>query len=425
MEDLFSSCTRMRDILDNRGLGPPERLHELNLDLSAEELLSAERAFTYADLYAMLGDQEKFVWLTPYASVARDSAIGRFSWDELDGSRHVYFNADGKYMCAFARSPEHLSEICDVVLRLLAASVVHSVTLHNWNHRHGVSINTTSLAYLMEQCLSLKVLTLKYLGMDADHCRVLGAYSRSDLELNIDRCKLTSEGASALAEVLGRNQGPTKLEYCNVDNIVLADGLRGNSRLKRFEPDIPSCRDVAYRQVLAIAGALRENKGLVELNLNFNWVSDEMWNAICDSLKTHPTLEVLDLRVYHTIVPAVITSRLQAILDMMKVNTSIHTIRLLNRYTDHELYRESVIPFLETNRLRPRLLAIQKTRPIAYRTGVLGRALLSARADANKFWVLLSGNAEVVAFASTTATTTPATNLPTVARFCKFCHSEK
>ena len=75
------------------------------------------------------------------------------------------------------------------------------------------------------------------------------------------------------------------------------------------------------------------------------------------------------------------------------------------------MYRESVIPFLETNRLRPRLLAIQKTRPIAYRAKVLGQALLAVRTDPNRFWMLLSGNAEV-AFPSTTATTTAAASLP-------------
>jgi hypothetical protein len=42
------------------------------------------------------------------------------------------FNADGKDMIAFARSHEHLLEICDVVLRLLAASAVHTVILSNW-----------------------------------------------------------------------------------------------------------------------------------------------------------------------------------------------------------------------------------------------------------------------------------------------------
>jgi hypothetical protein len=68
-----------------------------------------------------------------------------------------------------------------------------------------------------------------------------------------------------------------------------------------------------------------------------------------------------------------------------------------------------VIPYLASNRLRPRILAIQRTRPITYRTGVLGRALLAARADANSFWMILSGNAEVVP--STTATIAVASSL--------------
>jgi hypothetical protein len=56
---------------------------------------------------------------------------------------------------------------------------------------------------------------------------------------------------------------------------------------------------------------------------------------------------------------------------------------------------------------RIRIRSIEKARPIAYRAKVLGRALLSARTDPNRVWVLLSGNAEVVAFASTAVTTTP------------------
>jgi hypothetical protein len=221
-----------------------------------------------------------------------------------------------------------------------------------------------------------------------------------------------------------RSQGPTRLENCDIDNIVLADGLRGNSRLKSLITRVVSGNlEDDNRKILAIAGALRENKGLVELNLRSR-CSDETWGAICDSLKTHPTLEVLDLAkkdlsprydVAPLVAPAVVKFRVQVILDMMKMNTSIHTMRLHNRYLRHKYFRRSVIPYLETNRFRSRLLAIQKTRPITYRTKVLGRALLSARTNANSFWILLSGNAEV-AFLSTTATTTLAiTDLPTPA----------
>jgi hypothetical protein len=100
--------------------------------------------------------------------------------------------------------------------------------------------------------------------------------------------------------------------------------------------------------------------------------------------------------------PAVLKARIQGLVDMLKLNLSIHTIPLAGRYREHKIFRRSVIPYLETNRLRPRVRAIQKTRPIPYRAKVLGRALVAARIDVNSFWMLLSGNPEV-AFPSTTA----------------------
>jgi hypothetical protein len=418
MERLFSPCTRYRDILATQGRrGPPGWWHELNLDVSTEAFLSAERAFTYADLYAMLGNEYTVAWLTPHASVARSGGTGRYFWSQLDESCRFYFSADGKQLVALAHSPEYLLEICDVIFRLLAASVVHSVILEG--RGDGELINAPPLlAYMMEQCQSLKVLSLKDLEMDENHCRALGTYSRPGLEIELIRCELTRAGTSALTEVLGRNQGPTKLHLCNIDNLVLADGLRGNSRLKSLTTNISSDRDVGNQEVLTIACALKENKGLLDLDLRCYYfrMSDEIWDAICDSLKTHPTLQLLDLQctVQAPLAPAVLKSRVQALLDMLKVNISIHTIYVFGQYSEHELFRGSVIPYLETNRFRPRLLAIQKARPIAYRAKVLGRALVAVRTDANSFWMLISGNAEV-AFSTTIATTTPAVNLPTLA----------
>jgi hypothetical protein len=312
-----------------------------------------------------------------------------------------------------AGSPEHL-EICDVVLRLLAASDVHSVRLDKCGCYDDALLNAPTLAYLLEQCQSLKALTLVDLVLDEDHCIVLGGYSRPD-EIVLAGCEVTNAGTSSLVEVLGRNEGPTKLDFCYIDNSVLANGLRGNNRLKSFRPRIFSSLEVGKLELLAIASALRDNKGLVKLDLSDGCFreNDETWDAICDPLETHPTLEILNLRSIETdatMAPAVITSRIQALLDMVKINLSIHKIHLCRRYREHELFRGSVISYLETNRLRPRLLAIQKTRSIAYRARVLGRALVSTRSDANSFWMLLSGNAEV-AFPSR-STTIAALNLP-------------
>jgi hypothetical protein len=262
----------------------------------------------------------------------------------------------------------------------------------------------------MEQCQSLEALTLERITLDENHCRVLGALSRPGLEIEMKFCRITSAAATVLAQVLTRNQGPTKLTCCKIDNFVLTNALRGNSSLKCLEPRFPRSEG-DNRQALAITSALRENKGLVKLDLSYCSLSDEPWDAVCDSLKTHPTLKVL--RLWHIFgeAPAAITSRIQALVDMLRGNTLIHTIDFHFSHHGNELCRGSVAPYPKTNRFWPRLLAIQKIRPIAYRAKVLGRALLVVRTDPNRLSMLLSGNPEV-AFPSTTATTTPAANLP-------------
>jgi hypothetical protein len=192
---------------------------------------------------------------------------------------HFSFSADGKYIDAFAYSPEHLLGICDVVLRLLAASAVHSVALRKWSSCNDSLIKAPTLAYLMEHCQSLKVLKLQYLeSLDESHCRVLGNCSRPGLEIELICCKLTTTGACALVEVLGRNQGPTKLDRCGIDTFALADALRGNSHLKSFRPRLSGSLNVSHQEVLAIAGALKEKKGLIDLNLKDGYFfSDKTW----------------------------------------------------------------------------------------------------------------------------------------------------
>ena len=70
----------------------------------------------------MLGNGDTIGWLTPHAAVAKEGRVVD-SWFETDLglSYHVYFNVDGKDIVALARSPDHLLEGCDVLLRLLLA----------------------------------------------------------------------------------------------------------------------------------------------------------------------------------------------------------------------------------------------------------------------------------------------------------------
>jgi hypothetical protein len=412
--------------------GNPEGLRELNLNVSTEELLSVKRAFTYADLYAMLGNDETVVWLTPHAAVMRHMRPNGRAQRCVPSLLAYRFSidADGKDIFIVTSSPAARLEIFAFVVRLLAvkASEVFELNLiHLRRGRQVFDIAPTCFEYLMRQCQSLKVLSLFDIEMDEDQIRALGAVSRPGLEIKLVFCRFSGASAEALAEVLKRNQGPTELRGCVIDNFILADGLRGNSRLKYLGSFcLSSSNDTGSREVLAITSALRENKGLVYLGIRpDSTMSDQSWDAVCDFLKTftHPTLQVLDLAIIqlHGVAPAVLNLRvallIEALVDMLKVNMSIDTIpwNLMSVATipwnpqySSELFRRSVVPYLETNRFRPRLLAIQKSSPILYRVKVLGRALLATRTDPNLFWMLLKGNAEI-AFPSTTA------NLPSPA----------
>jgi hypothetical protein len=420
MEHLFSPRTSHPDLLEE-DQGGLESVQQLNLDVSTEELLSAERAFTYADLYASLGNGDAVVWLTPHANVMRTGGKAVFCSSTTLLAHRFLFSVDGKEIFATARSSAARSEIFAVVGRLLAVDAIDVYELE-LRHYHQVFLNTPTFTYLMEQCQSLKVLSVCSLEMDEDQIRGLGALSstRPGLEIKLIGCRISGASAEALAEVLQRNQGPTELASCRIDNSVLAGGLRGNSRLKLLSACLSSNNEGGgkqNREVLAIANALRENKGLVYLGIIPSFtMSDEAWGALCDSLKTltHPTLQVLNLKFIqaYDVAPAVLNSRIpvfiQALVNMLKVNMSIHTIPLHPRAGHSELFQGSVVPYLETNTFRPHLLAIQKINPFPYRVKVLGRALLAARTDPNRFWMLLSGNAEI-AFPSTTA------NLPSPA----------
>jgi hypothetical protein len=81
MDRVFSSCNRLHDILESQGRleevreQNPEPLQELNLNVSTEEFLSAEKAFTFADLYATLESGDTLAWLTPHAAVALDGGL--------------------------------------------------------------------------------------------------------------------------------------------------------------------------------------------------------------------------------------------------------------------------------------------------------------------------------------------------------------
>jgi hypothetical protein len=79
---------------------------------------------------------------------------------------------------------------------------------------------------------------------------------------------------------------------------------------------------------------------------------------------------------------------------MMRYNTILHTINLSKDERDEQIYTESILPYLKTNRYRPRVLAVEKTKERPFRERMLGRALASVKTDANLVWMFLSENVD-------------------------------
>jgi hypothetical protein len=109
MEYLISSCPRFRDLLKSQGGLEKcryliELSQELNLNVSTEEFLSADRAFTYADLYVVLVNPNKVLWLTPHAAVvSTDGFANNYSEFVRDDYKFTW-NVDCKAISALASS---------------------------------------------------------------------------------------------------------------------------------------------------------------------------------------------------------------------------------------------------------------------------------------------------------------------------------
>jgi hypothetical protein len=72
-----------------------------------------------------------------------------------------------------------------------------------------------------------------------------------------------------------------------------------------------------------------------------------------------------------------------------------HTIKLSEDERDDEIYTEDILPYLETNLYRPRVVVVKKTIARPFPEKVLGRALHCVKSNPNLVWMFLSENVDV------------------------------
>jgi hypothetical protein len=389
MEALFRPSARLRDLHPNCNL--PEGFTELELlpGLIAENILAT--GVTWKDFFRFLDG--KLVLIAPGVYISSEAFyVGGDPWVlSLEG--------DGVYVRSGAAAAA-ATATCDFLVRLLATCESHGVSIEACHSTVPPPMSGAGLSLFFQESRScLRQVTLYYMALSADQCRALATMSRLDVELKIIECSLADDAAVAFAECLQSDRGPMKLHYCTLDNQILANALSGDSRVTRFTPD--NWTNDANMAILFTA--LANNRGLVDLDLGVVSISDDNWIVLCESLKTHLTLTNLDLSNTSLRSPFGVkivladndkAHRTNAIAEMVQRNTVLHTIHLWERERDQKIYAEEILPYLETNLYRPRVLAVKKTIERPFREKVLGRALHCVKSNPNLVWMFLSENVD-------------------------------
>jgi hypothetical protein len=390
MQALFRPSTRYRDSRNRGRL--PEGWTEVELlpGLTIENFLAT--GVTWGDFCLFL--RNKIVWMTPdvylcntYLPGTSDSLVLRLGVNVGNISLRVY--------TTLATADAAATATCDFLVRLLATCEQHDLCI--LGSRIAVPLSGAGLSlFFQESRDDLRKVTLQSINLSENQCLALTTMSRLDVELNINYCRLADDTAGAFVECLQSDRGPVKMSYCGIDSQVLASALTGDSRVTRLTQGSQRANDAGMAVLFA---ALANNRGLVELELGGCFMNDDNWTILCESLKAHPSLTILN-RIgtgpsrSHTEQKA---HRTQLLAEMVQRNTVLHTIHLFAHQRDEQIYAQMIRPYLEANLYRPRAFAVKKTKEIPLREKVLGPALYCVKSNPNLVWMFLSENVDAFA----------------------------
>jgi hypothetical protein len=403
IETLFRPTTRFRDSRRNRGCGG---VHQLPENITEAELLPGlttenvwATGITWEDFRLFCRD--KLVWMTPGVYVciqyAGDPLVLLLGGD-LGGTTHT---TDLRVRVTRGMATAVAMATCDFLVRLLATSELRAVYILG-SHRESPPLSGETLSLFFQESRScLRKVFLSRMSLTEDQCRALATRSRLDVELVMLNCSLVDDAAGAFVECLQSDEGPITLHNCKIDNQIIATALTGTSRVSRLklEPANDTENGMIFR-------ALANNKGLVYLDLQDCAISDDNWSILCESLKAHPTLTRLNLRISNARWQAdermrfsdqQKTSRTRALAEMVQHNAVLHTITASDEgERDEHIFAEEILPHLDTNLYRPRVLAVTKTKERPFAKKVLGRALHCVKSSPNLVWMFLSENVDAL-----------------------------
>jgi hypothetical protein len=188
---------------------------------------------------------------------------------------------------------------CHLLLRLLATTNKKPDVFIRGQSKYLASpVSGEALSLFFQEIPScLRQVTLHSMTLKEDHCRALATMSRFGVEVKICECRVIGDAAElAFVECLQSETGPIQLLGCMIRSQILASALAGKSRVTKLV--VPAINwNTPDGRTDALFPALANNSGLLELDLHNNVLSnDDNWRSIlCESLKAHPTLIILEL----------------------------------------------------------------------------------------------------------------------------------
>jgi hypothetical protein len=381
---------------------------EVELTARGQDLVMSGQC-TWKEFTEALG--RKIVWISENAYLADVYRLGGFG-GIINYGRILSVKADFEigYHIQFdvwAASTLQASTACHILYRLLTTSgasmVVSEGTYHPGSVRPDCPFSGIALSQLIEQCPSLTRFYLKDFTLDEEILRALWAGAGTNIEIALENCATNMSGTAALVESLRRNLGPTRILWCNLPIEALADGLRGNDNVKILK--LIRRQPITEDDMRYLVQSLTQNQGLEDLVFGQHAFSDENWSELCQSIARHPTLECMDVSSQIQMFPGgnervfplsatQQTRRAEMLLEMLKVNTVLHDIRMSTQDCNQQILYIEIYPRLVINRYRPRVRAIRTTQDHPLRAKLLGRALYSVNGNPSVIWLFLSNHKE-------------------------------
>jgi hypothetical protein len=172
--------------------------------------------------------------------------------------------------------------------------------------------------------------------------------------------------------------------------------LSGNNSVKKLT--ISEHAQFYAEEMRALLQALLDNLGIEDLSLICLESDDKTWSLLFRSLSAHPRIKRVSLLYNSSNSRAPLSAdskrtRMNAILQMLHLNTVMHTITLPDAFNDEAVYRNSILPRLEMNRsyFRVQRRAVKRADP-SIRPQLLGRALHVVRYNPDLVFRFLSEN---------------------------------